>query len=256
MTLSIGHLDQDSAPERDALATWLLGHHQRISFDRPYRRGRRVVVDAVVHAACRYLVTAEDGNERDATQARCRAHGFAGMVPPRRAAKQPPLQHPDGTLTLVHRGRSRRIALPKRPAPARTLPVLDAPNPCLSAPCRTADHTRGAACCRDLTLEVVAPAQSARSDHLEALLLARRSPYLCKTERVDADIIECEVISACGYLERDGTSCALHHRLRPDGKPAKPEVCSAWPALGPDAVGHPGCVLIPGTARRRNGGTA
>jgi hypothetical protein len=136
------------------------------------------------------------------------------------------------------------MTLRRRPAAPRALPVLDAGNPCIGAPCRTADHARGAACCRDLTLEIVAPADDARSAHLEALLLARRSPYLCKTGRVSERIIECEVISACGYLEQDGISCALHHHLRPDGKPAKPEVCSAWPDLGPDDVGHPGCVLI------------
>jgi hypothetical protein len=124
--------------------------------------------------------------------------------------------------------------------------VLHGANPCAEAPCRTADHTRGAACCRDLTLEIMAQADDARSAHLEALLRARRSPYLCKTERVSPRIIECEVISACGYLEQDGVSCALHHRLRPDGRPAKPEVCSAWPDLGPDDAGHPGCVLIRG----------
>jgi hypothetical protein len=173
-------------------------------------------------------------------------------VPPVQRATPSRLQHADGTLTLVHRGRSRRLR--GRSAPPRALPVLDAANPCVGAPCRTADHTRGAACCRDLTLEVVAPADDARSAHLEALLLARRSPYLCKTERVSQRIIECEVISACGYLEQDGISCALHHHLRPDGKPAKPEVCSAWPDLGPDDVGHPGCVLINGREGGMTGG--
>jgi hypothetical protein len=90
----------------------------------------------------------------------------------------------------------------------------------------------------------VAPAHQRSSDDLEALLRARRSPYLCKTERVSADLIECEVISACGYLETDGTTCALHARVRPDGAPAKPYVCRKWPDLGPDDVGHPGCRLL------------
>ena len=78
-----------------------------------------------------------------------------------------------------------------------------------------------------------------------ALLRARRSPYVCKVERADADVIECEVISACGYLTADGINCVLHDRRRPDGRPAKPRVCSRWPDLGPDDVGHPGCVLLP-----------
>jgi hypothetical protein len=141
--------------------------------------------------------------------------------------------------------------------------VQNGGNPCVGAPCRTADNVRGAACCRDLTLEVVAPAYDRRSDHLEALLLSRRAPYLCKTERVNEEILECEVISACGYLEDDGIGCALHDRLRPDGAPAKPFVCSEWPDLGPDDEGHPGCRLIAGNekpaqqdgrmAPRRNG---
>lgn len=163
----------------------------------------------------------------------------------RRLPGPPVLLNGDGTLTIAYRGRHRALELEQRRPRARSLPVLHhGGNPCGGAPCRTADNARGAACCRDLTLEIVAPADDPRSDRLEALLLARRSPYLCKTERVSADTIECEVISTCGYLEEDGISCALHDRLRPDGEPAKPYVCSDWPDLGPDDTGHPGCRLI------------
>ncbi len=268
VTLSVASLDDDDAAARDALATWLLGHRQRISFREPYWRGRRLVTDAVIHVPCKYLETAGDGDGQRGTaapaMARCAAHGFVGPMPPTtQPAEPPPLQHEDGTHTVVHRGRSRRLTLPVRPAPRHALPVLSPPNPCVGAPCRTADNARGAACCRDLTLEILAPADQRRSDRLEALLLARRAPYLCKTERVNADIIECEVISSCGYLEDDGISCALHQRVRPDGVPAKPDVCSSWPDLGPEDVGHPGCRLIDaqvrrhgGTAGRQNGRTA
>jgi hypothetical protein len=188
--------------------------------------------------------------------ARCRAHGFAGRWPPEtRPAMAASPQHADGTVSLVYRGRLRRQALETRPQPRRRLPVMEPDNPCRGAPCRTADNRRGAACCRDLTLEVLAPAEDPASDHLEALLLARRSPYLCKTARVSPTIIECEVISSCGYLAGDGITCVLHDRLRPDGKNAKPFVCSDWPKLGPDDTGHPGCRLIArgtsSSARRR-----
>lgn len=240
VTASVASLRDDARPARDALATWLLGHTERISFGTPRVAGQRLVVGAVVHVPCKYL------RETGAGRASCGAHGFTGALP---AATQPPRpparQHPDGTLSIAYRGRLRRLALAQRPAARRALHVLDGGNPCLHAPCRTADNAHGAACCRDLTLEVVAPAQERRSDSLEALLRARRSPYLCKVERADADIIECEVISACGYLAADHISCVLHDRRRPDGRPAKPRVCSRWPELGPDDVGHPGCALLP-----------
>jgi len=255
VTLSVADPDDDG-PSRDALATWLLGHGQRISFGTPYVRRRRVVVDAVVHVACKYLRAggaaaaagaAEEAAPAPQCRARCAAHGFVGPMPPTGQPATPPaLRNGDGTPAIVYRGRRRRLEFEAPRPRGRALTVLrHGGNPCRGAPCRTADHTRGAACCRDLTLEIVAPAHERRSDHLEALLRARRSPYLCKVERTSADIIECEVISACGYLEDDRISCALHGRRRPDGAPAKPFVCSRWPELGPDDVGHPGCRLIP-----------
>jgi hypothetical protein len=102
------------------------------------------------------------------------------------------------------------------------LPVLGT-NPCLGAPCRTADHTRGAACCRDLQIEIMCTREETR---LEALVRARQSPYLCKTERNEADSIEAEMISACGTLARTGVVSQLHGRVREDGgRPAKPDLC-------------------------------
>ena len=262
VTASIAGLDEDPPPARDALATWLLGHTERISFGTPRSERGRLVVDAVVHVACKYLretgsggqertAGTEDGAQREGCAVRCTAHGFVGVLPDGTAARtRVPRQHGDGTISLVYRGRMRRLRLDQRPAARRALPLLAGGNPCRGAPCRTADNTQGAACCRDLTLEVVAPAQDPRSDRLEALLQARRSPYLCKVERADADIIECEVISACGYLAADRISCVLHDRRRPDGRPAKPRVCSRWPDLGPDDVGHPGCRLLPSRGER------
>jgi hypothetical protein len=273
VTLSIADLEEDDALSRDHLATWLLGHTERLTFGTPYVRGRRVLVDAVIHVPCRYLEATGEGmrsrppnanggnravqsGERAAPHgARCRAHGFVGPWPP---GNQPAIaaspQHADGTVTVVYRGRLRRRLLERRPEPRRRLPVVEQDNPCRGAPCRTADNRRGAACCRDLTLEVLAPAPDPASDHLEALLLARRSPYLCKTARANHAIIECEVISACGYLAGDGITCVLHDRLRPDGKNAKPFVCSDWPNLGPDDAGHPGCRLIARGGPTRLGG--
>ncbi len=234
VTLRIADLPEDDAPTRDAIATWLLGHTQHVSFGTPRTVGRRLVVDATLHTPCRYL--------RDGAQgARCAAHGYTGSVPALQRPVPAPLVGPDGTITLTHQGRRQPVALVTPPQPRHALPTLQA-NPCATAPCRTADNTRGAACCRDLTLDVVLPADEV---HAEALLAARKAPYVCKVERADADIVECEVLSACGYLDHDGRSCVLHDRRRPDGEPAKPYICSDWPDVDGTDTWHPGCVLMP-----------
>ena len=125
------------------------------------------------------------------------------------------------------------------PLPARTLTVLKGDNPCATAPCRTADNRRGSACCRDLQIEIMCGREEVE---LEALVRSRRSPYLCKVSR-DGDLsLDAEIISACGYLEQGG-SCSLHGRIRPDGRPAKPDLCSEWPENGKGL--HPGCVFGP-----------
>ncbi|GIW53424.1 MAG: hypothetical protein KatS3mg081_2779 [Gemmatimonadales bacterium] len=239
LTLRIADLKDDSPGERDALATWLTGHTERISFGKPYRLGRRLVVDATVYVPCKYLKGGGAGEE-----AHCSAHGYRGSLPRSGIPESPPAFRLNGDrFSVIYRGRRRALHLPApKPAarPGRALPVLE-DNPCAGAPCRTADNKRGAACCRDLTLEVLTP----KGDRtLELLLRSRRSPYLCKVSRESADIIECEVISACGYLDSDGVSCVLHGRLLPDGEPAKPFVCTDWPDLDPEHTGHPGCRLI------------
>ena len=76
---------------------------------------------------------------------------------------------------------------------------------------------------------------------LEALVRARQSPYLCKVERASPFSLGAEMISACGYLLDDGVHCGLHGRKRPDGRSAKPDLCSEWPE--PGDTYHPGCVF-------------
>lgn len=239
VTLRIADLKDDSPAERDALATWLTGHTERISFGKPYRRGRRLVVDATVYVPCKYL---RDGGAP--AEAWCSAHGYRGSLPAVEVSQPDgPFRQDGDRFSVVYRGKRRILRLPAPAAGARShrsLPVLEA-NPCAGAPCRTADNKRGAACCRDLTLEILTP----RGDsHLELLLRSRRSPYLCKVSRESADIVECEVISACGYLDGDGVSCVLHGRVLPGGEPAKPFVCTDWPNLDPEHTGHPGCRLL------------
>jgi len=248
VTLRVADLSDDEPAFQDAIATWLLGHSERMSFGEPYVEGDWLLVDTRIRVPCRYLEAgSHDGNGGQGGQggpsyARCHAHGFEGHVPVVRAPAQPARRFGPNQFAVVHDARVRRVELPPAAAAPGALPVLQGDNPCAGAPCRTADNRRGAACCRDLTIDVVAPPGD---DEAEALLRSRRSPYLCKVHRAEPAILECEVISACGYLDADGVGCILHGRARPDGEPAKPSICSDWPNPGPDDDTHPGCRLAP-----------
>jgi hypothetical protein len=240
VTLRIGELEE--GPESlDHEATWLLGHTDQIDFLELWEGEGDLYVEAVLHVPCRYL-------HQDGPVARCRAHGFTGSAP-RGARRDPqPLQLGGDRFVVVSECRN---TVQRLPLPPRSLPILNATmgdNPCATAPCRTADNTRKAACCRDLQIEIMCT----RAQHrLEALVRSRRSPYLCKIERAGDYSLEVEMISACGYLEADGVSCSLHGRHRPDGRTAKPDLCFEWPPKNQGL--HPGCVFGPRRAGRRRG---
>ena len=231
VVLRVGAVDAGPASD-DHEATWLLGHTERIRFGTLRNDGAHLYVTATLEVPCRYFELDPDG------AATCRAHGYDGRAPP-----EP--DHPDVTqrrlggevFEYVDHGRVVRGPLASRPSPARELPVLSTINPCAGAPCRTADHRRGASCCRDLQVEILC---SERAKWLEALIRSRRPPFLCKVTREGRDSLGAEMISACAYLADDGVACALHGRVRPDGRPAKPDLCSEWPK--PDDNMHPGCV--------------
>ena len=244
LTLKLGDLDDDTPAFRDAIGTWLMGHTERITFGRPFVEGRVVLVDAVIRVPCKYLGDAARGGNGGPDQVRCAAHGFVGRAA-LRDHERTALRHGGDRFTVMQGGRVREVELPVLSPRRGSLPVIHhGTNPCAVARCRTADNAVGAACCRDLTLDVVVPLGD---DVTEALLRSRRSPYLCKVTRADETIIEAEVISACGYLEPDGVHCGLHGRTRPDGEPAKPEVCSDWPDVTEEEfTGHPGCVFLSG----------
>jgi len=232
VTLRIGPLEEGTA-SLDHEATWLFGHTQHITFSEIWEDEGELYAEATLHVSCRYL-------RREGAVAQCTAHGFLGPAP--RGASQPQqLRRLGGDRFQVVE--NRRIVRRSLPAPSRRLPVLQAENPCALAPCRTADNSRGAACCRDLQIEIMC---TRREQRLEALVRSRRSPYLCKVERAGDFSIEAEVISACGYLDDDGIGCSLHGRNRADGRPAKPDLCSDWPPKNKGL--HPGCVFAP---RRR-----
>lgn len=230
VVLKVGDLD-DGPADLDQLGTWLLGHTQRITFGRIFEEGTELLVEAVLHVACRYY-------ERGSRGARCRAHGYAASVPRPVSPDRRDRKLGDQRFEVVT---DRRLKAERLRRPARALPVVSAPeaNPCHGAPCRTADHTRGAACCRDLVVAMRIPE---RARHREALVRSRRSPYLCKVDRTGPTTLEAEMISACSFLERDGISCALHGRVRPSGRVAKPWLCSKWPKGA--EVTHPGCRLV------------
>lgn len=232
--MRISDLEDDSATLQDAAATWLTGHTERITWGDPYTTEDYLLVDATLHIPCRYL-------EGNGSGARCGAFGYQGRSPRSTQAEFEGFRMEGDRFSIIHHGERTDLNLPFEDADPRSLPVVQEKNPCVGAPCRTADNKKGAACCRDLTLELDVPESRQR---LEALLRTRKSPYLCKIKREDEDTMECEVISACGYLdENDGISCTLHGRVRPNGRPAKPSLCSEWPDLDEDETGHPGCVF-------------
>lgn len=238
VTLRVGELE-DGRASLDHEGTWLLGHTERITFSELWESEGDLYVEAVLHVACKFL-RQEDG------QARCTAHGFAGRLPREYSRMDQPRRLGNDRFLVIDRGQT---AVRHLPFPRRSLPVLQQPsgaNPCAEAPCTTADHKRGAACCRDLQIEIMCPKTDRR---LEGLVFSRRSPYLCKIERAGDHSIEAEMISACGFLGEDGVACSLHGRMRADGRPAKPDLCSEWPPKNKGL--HPGCVFGPKRRRKR-----
>ena len=238
VTLRIGELEE--GPESlDHEATWLLGHTAQIDFHELWEGEGDLYVEAVLHVPCRYL-------QQEGATARCRAHGFSGRAPRVPAREPQPLQLGGDRFVVVSECAN---GVQDLPFPPRSLPVLEATageNPCATAPCQTADHTRKAACCRDLQLEIMCTRTQQR---LEALVRSRRSPYLCKIERAGDYSLEVEMISACGYLETDGVACSLHGRHRADGRTAKPDLCFEWPPKNRGL--HPGCIFGPKRRRAR-----
>jgi hypothetical protein len=234
VTLRIGPLEEGTA-SLDHEATWLIGHTQHITFSEIWEDEGELYVDATLHVPCRYL-------RREGASARCTAHGFRGPAPRGTYQPEQPRRLGLDRFLVVE---NRRAVTRSLPPPTRSLPVLQGANPCALAPCRTADNARGAACCRDLQIEIMC---TRRQRRLEALVRSRRSPYLCKVERAGDFSMEAEVISACGFLDDDGVGCSLHGRKRADGRPAKPDLCSEWPPKNKGL--HPGCVFAPRRLRK------
>ena len=236
VTLRVAHLDADDC-SGDHEATWLIGHTQRIEFRGLRREGGDLLVDATLHVRCRHLDGAGRGTGGRALS--CRAHGFT-EIPAAIAVEHQP-RRLDGERFIVVEGG--HLVERQLPHPRRSLPVLaddlEGINPCSIAPCTTADHTRGSACCRDLQIEILCPESDTET---EALIRSRLSPYLCKITRENPEAIEGEIISACGYLDDAGLNCSLHDRVRPDARPAKPDLCSKWPDDGKGL--HPGCIFM------------
>jgi hypothetical protein len=227
VVLRVGALEEGNA-SLDHETTWLIGHTQNITFFEIWEDEGELYVDAMLHVPCRFL-------ESDGTVASCAAYGFSGRQPRGPARIPQPRRLGRDRFLIVE---NRRNAVRALAPPQRSLPVLQGANPCAAAPCRTADNTRGAACCRDLQIEIMC---TRRQRRLEALVRSRRSPYLCKVERAGDFSIEAEMISACAYLDDDGIGCSLHGRHRADGRPAKPDLCSDWPEKKQGL--HPGCVF-------------
>ena len=237
-TLRVGSL-AEGTESLDHEATWLLGHTQNITFLDLWESGGDLYTDAVLHVPCRFL-------RRAGGEAKCTAFGYQGKLPGTRRAEQPRQLGGDWFRVVEKRRIAVRRFAPPAPAP-RSLPVVSGGvNPCAGAPCRTADNKQGAACCRDLQVEIMCTRKQRR---LEALVRSRQSPYLCKIERGGDWSIDVEMISACGYLEPGSVNCSLHGRSRKDGRTAKPDLCFDWPPKRQTL--HPGCVFERRRGHRR-----
>jgi hypothetical protein len=225
---------QDDGPDSaDHEATWLLGHTERITFlGELGRDGQDLYTEAVLQVPCRYLGQDSEGHGR------CSAYGYSRLKGSRKPDPAEPRRFAGEQFRIVESGRTVTRSLPRTEPSPRQLPLHAGSNPCATAPCRTADNRRGAACCRDLQVEVMCTPKQRR---LEALLRSRKIPYLCKLERVSPFSLGGEMISACAFLLEDGVHCGLHGRRRTDGRPAKPDLCSEWPEPGDNY--HPGCVF-------------
>lgn len=241
VTLRVGSLE-DGDTSLDHEATWLLGHTEHISFGDLWWGEGDLYVEAILHVPCRHL-------RSDGPASECRLFGYRDVA--RRPPKRPPQPRRLGgdRFQVVDARRLVTRSLAPAPPPRRPLPVLGSENPCATAPCRTSDNRRGAACCRDLQVEIMCTKGNRR---LEALVRSRRPPYLCKIERGGDFSLDVEMISACGYLQDDGVACSLHGRVRADGRPAKPDLCTEWPPKNRGL--HPGCVFRPRPRRRRPSG--
>jgi hypothetical protein len=221
--------------ERGALderATWLLGHTQHMSFGKLEDSRGQLYVEAILHVPCRHYRETAPG------RAACAAHGFTGEPPRRPARRAQPRQLGGDRFVVVDNLALVNDTLRHPPRQLPTLAGPDAGNPCEGARCHTSDLRRGAACCRDLRIEIMC---TPREKRLEALVRSRRGPYLGRTGRAGESSLEADIISACGYLTPGGVACTLHGRKRPDGRSAKPELCFAWPPK--DERLHRGCVF-------------
>ena len=256
ITIRISAITDESTTLQDASVTWITGHTERLTFDKAYRVDDEIRADATVHVPCKHLRTPNGdpaikpdgtpvaGRNSPRPEVRCAIHGFRGVVP--RGSQfggnnRQEVRLQDGRFAIYYKGKHRNMDLRLKRAAKRASPVVQANNPCVTARCYTGDKKRGAACCRDFDLELALPKTHV---HHEALLRARTAPYVCKVKREDDDTMECEVISACGYLDDDGITCVLHDRTLPNGQRAKPSLCYEWPKLEEDETGHGGCVLL------------
>jgi hypothetical protein len=255
LVIRISDVTEESQTLQDASVTWITGHTERITYGRAYLEEDELRVAATVHVPCKHLRTPDGGPavlpnglpapslNGERPKVRCAIHGYRGSVPSstQLSRENRYVRLEDGRIAIYFKGRHRTMDLRIKRSARREPSLADLNNPCATARCYTSDKTLGAACCRDFNLELALPKSQV---HKEALLRARAAPYLCKVKRNDEDTMECEVISACGYLNDDGITCVLHNRTLPNGQRAKPSLCYDWPSVGEDETGHGGCELL------------
>ena len=242
VTLRIGSLEQ-GASAADHEATWLLGHTERISFRNLRARGPRPA------GRCRppRPLPAPQATPRRSAGV-CAAHRLhtGPFPPPSRGAAQP--RQLGGEKFLVVEDHA--LAAVALKVPPRSLPVVDGDLIGGESLFDRPVHHGGPSARLGLLSRPAGgdPLFPLGHSDLEALVRSRLSPYLCKITRASEDALEAEMISACGYLDGRGSELHPAWAERPDGRPAKPDLCSEWPDNGKGL--HPGCIFYTPPAKK------
>ena len=136
----------------DHEATWLIGHTQHISFSSSGRTKGELYVDADAPRSLPLL-------QSEGSRAQCAAARLRRAQPTRARASRASPGSWAATGSWSWRTAGSRAAWLPRPGGFRCSPAATL----RAGPCRTADNTAGAACCRDLQIEIMCTKAAAQT---------------------------------------------------------------------------------------------